>query len=107
MTEQERQERIANGYLWEDTDEYLAHQAKVKDLMYEFNTSKPSEVDKRRELMRQMFGSVGDNVWINQPLTLAVGSTVTIGAGTYINSGLILIDDYKVTIGKAVCLARA
>ena len=45
MTEQERQERIANGYLWEDTDEYLAHQAKVKDLMYEFNTSKPSEVD--------------------------------------------------------------
>ena len=103
MTEQERQERIANGYLWEDTDEYLAHQAKVKDLMYEFNTSKPSEVDKRRELMRQMFGSVGNNVWINQPLTLAVGSTVTIGEGTYINSGLILIDDYKVTIGKG-CL---
>ena len=103
MTEQERQERIANGYLWEDTDEYLAHQAKVKDLMYEFNTSKPSEVDKRRELMRQMFGSVGNNVWINQPLTLAVGSTVTIGEGTYINSGLILIDDYKITIGKG-CL---
>ena len=40
---------------------------------------------------------------INQPLTLAVGSTVTIGEGTYINSGLILIDDYKVTIGKG-CL---
>lgn len=39
MTEQERQERISNGYLWEDTDEYLAHQAKVKDLMYEFNRS--------------------------------------------------------------------
>ena len=44
MTEQERQERIANGYLWEDTDECLAHQAKVKDLMYEFNMSKPSAV---------------------------------------------------------------
>ena len=103
MTEQKRQERIAGGYLWTDTDEYLAHQAKVKDLMYEFNTSKPSEVDRRRELMKRMFGSIGENVWINQPITLAVGSTVTIGEGTYINSGLILIDDYRITIGKG-CL---
>ncbi len=34
MTEQERLERISEGKLWNDTDEYLAHQAKVKDLMY-------------------------------------------------------------------------
>ena len=103
MTEQERQARIAGGYLWYDTDEYLAHQAQVKDLMYEFNTSRPSEIDKRRGLMGQMFGFVGKDVWINQPLTLAVGSTVSIGEGTYINSGLTLIDDYTVTIGKG-CL---
>ena len=103
MTERERWERISNGYLWEDTDEYLAHQAKVKDLMYEFNHSRPSEVDRRRELMKRLFGSVGDNVWINQPLMLAVGETVTIGEGTYINSGLTLIDDYRITIGKG-CL---
>ncbi len=102
MTEQERQVKIAKGYLWEDTEEYLAGQARVKDLMYEFNTSKPSEVEKRNELVRQMFGSVGENVWVNQPLTLAVGSTVTIGEGTYINSGLVLIDDYTITIGKGV-----
>lgn len=77
MTEQERQVKIAKGYLWEDTEEYLAGQARVKDLMYEFNTSKPSEVEKRNELVRQMFGSVGENVWVNQSLPLAVGSTVT------------------------------
>ena len=87
MTEKQRRERIAAGCLWTDTAEYLAHQAKVKDLMYEFNISRPSEVDKRRELMKQMFGSVGDHVWINQPVTLAVGSTVAIGEGTCINSG--------------------
>ncbi len=102
MTVQERSVKIANGYLWEDTDEYLAKQARVKDLMYEFNTSRPSEVEKRNGLVREMFGSVGENVWVNQPLTLAVGSTVSIGEGTYINSGLVLIDDYKITIGKGV-----
>ena len=51
-----------------------------------------------------MFGSVGEDVWVNQPLTLAVGSTVTIGEGTYINSGLILVDDYEITIGKGVLI---
>lgn len=102
-TECERQKAIAEGSLWYDTDEYLAHQAEVKDLMYEFNMSKPSEVQKRQEIIKQMFGSVGEDVWINQPLTLAVGSTVTIGKGTYINSGLVLIDDYKITIGEG-CL---
>ena len=104
MTEQERQEKIANGKLWFDTPEYLEHQARVKDLMYDFNTSKPSETAKRRDLVRQMFGNVGEDVWINQPLTLAVGSTVSIGDGTYINSGLTLIDDYNITIGKGCLL---
>lgn len=71
--------------------------------MYDFNMSKPSETEKRAGLIREMFGSVGKDVWINQPLTLAVGSTVTIGDGTYINSGMTFIDDYKITIGKG-CL---
>ena len=104
MTEEERQERIAKGWIWEDTDEYLAQQARVKDLMYEFNQSRPSEIEKRGELIRQMFGKVGKNVWINQPLTLAVGSTVEIGDDVYINSGLTLIDDYKITLGKGVLI---
>ena len=103
MTEQERQKRAAGGYLWLDTEEFLAHQAKVKDLMYDFNNSRPSEIEKRRGLMKQMFGSVGENVWINQPLMLTVGTTVTIGEGSYINAGLTLIDDTTITIGKG-CL---
>lgn len=103
MTEQDRQRRAENGFLWLDTEEFLAHQAKVKDLMYEFNMSRPSEIELRQGLMKKMFGSVGENVWINQPLMLTVGSTVTIGDGTYINAGLTLIDDCRVTIGKG-CL---
>ena len=103
MTEQDRQRRAENGFLWLDTEEFLAHQAKVKDLMYEFNMSRPSEIELRQGLMKKMFGSVGEHVWINPPLLLTVGSTVTIGDGTYINAGLTLIDDCRVTIGKG-CL---
>ena len=103
MTEQERQERVAKGQLWLDTEEFIAHQGKMKDLMYEFNMSRPSETARRAELMKQIFGTVGKDVWINQPLSLLVGTTVTIGDGTYANAGLTLIDDASITIGKG-CL---
>lgn len=103
MTEQERQERVAKGHLWLDTEEFIAHQGKIKDLMYEFNMSKPSETARRAELMKQIFGAVGKDVWINQPLSLLVGTSVTIEDGTYVNAGLTLIDDASITIGKG-CL---
>lgn len=47
----------------------------------------------------------GEDIWIEPPLTLAMGNTVSIGDGTYINSNLTLVDDYKITIGKKVLIA--
>lgn len=59
-------ERMKKGYLWTDTGEYMEEQARAKDLLYEFNHTKPSEEEKRNELIKEMFGSVGDPVWIMQ-----------------------------------------
>lgn len=101
MTTDEKMER---GLLWGDTDEYLEEQARAKDLMFEFNQSRPSEVEKRMKLIPEIFNVEG-NVFIQQPITLARGKTVTIGDGTWINSGLTLIDDYKINIGKGCIFA--
>ena len=98
-------ERMKKGYLWTDTGEYMEEQARAKDLMYEFNHTRPSEEEKRNELVKEIFGSVGDPVWVMQPITLARGKTVHIGKGTYINSGLTLIDDYEIYIGENCLLA--
>lgn len=98
-------EKMAKGYLWVDTEEYIKEQSIAKDLMYEFNHSRPSEVAKREEIMRKLFGYVGENVCIQQPITIARGRLVSIGANTYINSNLTLVDDYKITIGKDCLIA--
>ena len=98
-------ERMKKGYLWTDTGEYMEEQARAKDLMYDFNHTRPSEEEKRNELIKEIFGSVGDPVWVMQPITLARGKTVHIGSGTYINSGLTLIDDYEIHIGENCLLA--
>ena len=89
------EERKAKGLLWTDTEEAMEAQKKARGLCYDFNHIHPSESDRRNEMLPEIFGEVGEGVWIEPPLTCAFGKTVKIGKGTYINSNLTLVDDYK------------
>ena len=102
MTEMEK---MAKGYLWGDTDEYLEEQRVKQELMYDFNHLRPSQSKEREEIMRKMFGHVGENVFVRPPVTIARGTLVSIGDGCWINSNLTLVDDYKITIGKGCLFA--
>ena len=96
---------MEKGFLWTDTGEYIEEQTRAKALMYEFNMLHPSKREKRIELLHEIFASVGENVWMEPPLTVARGKTVTIGNNCYFNANLILVDDYKITIGNGVLVA--
>ena len=99
MTEQER---MKQGYIWLDDEENMALQARTKGLVRRFNTLPPEDMAGREALLHDIFGEVGENVWIVPPLTVAVGKYVTVGEGTYANMNLTLIDDWKITIGRHV-----
>lgn len=101
MTEQER---MKQGYVWQDDDENMSLQAHTKALVREFNSMPPEDMEGREALLHDIFGKVGKNVWITPPLTAAVGKYVSIGDGTYSNMNLTLIDDWKITIGKNVLI---
>ncbi|MDY5987319.1 DapH/DapD/GlmU-related protein [Sporofaciens sp. SGI.106] len=72
--------------------------------MQQFNALPPEDMDGRAALLPEIFGEVGENVWIVPPLSAAVGKYVSIGEGTYANMNLTLIDDWKITIGKNVLI---
>ena len=101
MTEQEKMKK---GYLWGDDEENMALQAHTKGLVNQFNNLPPEDMEGRAALLTDIFGYVGENVWIVPPLTAAVGKYVSIGEGTYANMNLTLIDDWKITIGKHVLI---
>lgn len=98
-------ERREKGLLWIDTGENMNQQAFARGLCQDFNQTRATEAEKRVEIWQKLFASCGEHVWIEPPLTLAMGNTVTIGDGTYINSNLTLVDDYKISIGKGVLIA--
>lgn len=101
MTEQEK---MKQGYLWGDDEENIALQAKCKSLVREFNAMPPEDMAGREKLLHEIFGEVGEGVWIVPPMSCAVGKYVSIGSGTYANMNLTLIDDWKITIGSHVLI---
>ena len=101
MTEQER---MKQGYIWEDDEENLALQAECKRLVKKFNDLPTEAMAEREAVVHEIFGEVGEHVWLNSPLTVSVGKYVSIGSGTYANMNLTLIDDWKITIGKNVLI---
>ena len=98
-------ERKAAGLLWTDTGDYLEEQTQAKERMYEFNHLHPSEKARRVELLREMFDSVGEGMWMEPPVSFARGKTVTFGKHTYVNSNLTLVDDWKISIGENVLIS--
>lgn len=98
-------ERRAKGLLWRDTGENMNQQVYARGLCQDFNQTRATEAEKREEILQKLFASCGEGVWIEPPLTLAMGNTVSIGKGTYINSNLTLVDDYEISIGEGVLIA--
>ena len=99
-------ERIKAGKLFTDMCEGLPEKRlRGKTLMYEFNHSHPSEVEKRESLIKEMFATVGENAWVEPPVYFSYGSNIHIGRNFYANFNLTIVDDYTVTIGDNVLIA--
>jgi galactoside O-acetyltransferase len=98
-----QRERIASGKLFTDMSEGLPEERlRGKQRMYEFNQTKPTEIVRRLELMKEMFGAIGEECWIEPPIYFCYGTNVFFGQGVYVNFNLNLVDDYKIIIGNRV-----
>lgn len=77
-------ERRAAGLLWVDTGESMKQQIYARGLCQDFNQTRATDTKKRNDILKKLLAFCGDNVWIESPLTLAMGNTVSIGDGAYI-----------------------
>ena len=55
------EERMESGKLYNSADETLqAKQRAFNELVYDFNATRPSEIERRTELLHQIFAEVGE-----------------------------------------------
>jgi galactoside O-acetyltransferase len=100
-------ERMNRGmvYFSEDPD-IMNVQLKLLEKLYDFNATRPSELDKREVLYKEMFCSVGKNCYIEPPLhSNWAGAHVHLGDNFYANFNLTLVDDEHIYIGDNVMIA--
>lgn len=76
-----------------------------KDLLYEFNHSRPRETALRERLLRELFAEVGEDCYIEPPFYANWGCHMHIGSHFYANFGLTVVDDADIVIGDHVMIA--
>lgn len=93
--------RMADGRLYLPTDESLQiEQTQRLELLYEYNTTRPSEAKRRTALLKKMFRSIGEGCYLEPPFHANwAGKHVTFGKNVYANFNLTLVDDGEITVG--------
>lgn len=98
--------KMLNGELYLSFgDELLNERQHAKALLFEFNNLHPSKIDERNEIIKSLFGFVGENFFIEPPFRADYGYNIHWGNRSYSNYNLTILDCAKVTIGDDVLIA--
>ncbi len=94
-------DRMHTGELYLPGDEEIMRdQLKRLDRLYEFNQTRPTELDKRQALLKEMFAEIGEDCYIEPPFYSNMGGGhVHFGKGIYCNFGVTMVDDTHIYVG--------
>lgn len=108
-------EKMHTGELYYPSgDEIMSEQLKCLNKLYDFNLTRPTELDKRAEMLKEMFAEIGEDCYIEPPFHANWGGKhVHFGKGVYANFNLTMVDDTHIYVGDYtlfgpnVCVATA
>ncbi|NYF12397.1 maltose O-acetyltransferase [Pseudoclavibacter sp. JAI123] len=94
-----KQRMLAGELYLADDPELAAGAERATRLQAEYNATFPVDGERASEILAELIGSVGAGVAVKAPLYVDYGSNITIGAGTFVNVGLVALDVTPITIG--------
>lgn len=100
-------ERMKKGLLYDpSTSDVMDYQLSLLDKMVEYNNTLPREQERRQKLLKELFGAVGNDCYIEAPYHANWGGkNVYMGDHVYANFNLTLVDDANIYIGNDVMFA--
>lgn len=99
-------EKMQSGEIYDPNNEDIfKEQIKCLDRLYDFNATRPTELEKRSEMLKEMFAEVGKDCYIEPPLHSNWGGRhVHLGDNVYFNFNATLVDDTHIYIGDCTML---
>ena len=103
----ENKDRMFTGDLYLPNDTAITEEQNAcLELLYTFNQTRPSEQEKRNQLLKQMFAEIGENCYIDPPFHANFGGKhVHFGKNIYANFNLTMVDDGHIYVGDYTMFA--
>jgi maltose O-acetyltransferase len=93
-------EKMLAGDLYDPLDpELVASRNRARDLCQELNATRESDQDRRRAILRDLFGMGGESVWMQPPFFCDYGSNIELGERVFFNFNCVVLDVCPVRIG--------
>jgi maltose O-acetyltransferase len=107
-TVKSEKEKMIGGELYNPLDTHLSserHRARI--LLRAFNESREDEPERRAQLLKELFGTIGAGLWIEPPFYCDYGSNINLGDRVYFNFNCVVLDPAPVHIGSNVLIGPA
>jgi maltose O-acetyltransferase len=98
----QRERMLAGEPYVADDPQLAADSLRAAQLARRFNASDPADPDAALAVLRELLGSLGEGSVIRPPLYCDYGFQTHVGARTFINFGVVLLDVARITIGDDV-----
>ncbi len=85
--------------------ELMGERQIAKEIIFDYNSLRPSEVKRRNTLLRNLFGKTKGRFFLEPPFRCDYGYNIEIGENFYSNYNLTILDCEKVIIGDNVMIA--
>jgi maltose O-acetyltransferase len=98
MTEREK---MLAGERYEPLDpELVAARNRARDLCQKLNATREAGHEERRAILRELFGSGGETVWMQPPFYCDYGANIDLGERVFFNFICVVLDVCRVRIGS-------
>ncbi len=94
-------EKMLAGELYNALDpELVTARNRARDLCQALNRSREEDVEERRRILQDLFGTGGDTVWMQPPFYCDYGSNIELGERVFFNFNCVVLDVCTVRIGS-------
>lgn len=96
----EREKMLVSELYNAQDPELVAARRRARLLTKRLNDTRDDEQELRRELLQELFGSSGANLWLEPPFYCDYGSNIHVGDNVFFNFNCVILDVAEVTIGS-------
>ena len=93
-------EKMVAGELYNPLDrDLVAGRERVRDLLQALNATREAQQEERRRILKDLFATGGDSVWMQPPFYCDYGVNIELGERVFFNFNCIVLDVCPVRIG--------